>query len=318
MVVVAAEMLNITRRASATVGGIGAPPETGAQEIRDSRRHSVKRLICVNTVLPRRAPACSELPCIMPTETSSEAQLSQSSSILVGRRDTSLHISGGNFNNVEGNSYTILSGCTVYVAGEPGNSGLHISGTPYLASEAHPGSAGGHRSQVVPTRNELSWPCPSTPGPSQDLSTQYSFEEAPPFVEFAIAKSNLRSINQLVIPHADQEGIFRRILPFLADLEATIGFASAAYDACNGRTVLGKVIRASIEHKMTRCNKMLEELHDEIGRLPYRSFPRRVQYAYGVVYEWWTGNEPEEIAAIRTRVSEEAIAIGLWLHYLHS
>ncbi|KAH6890076.1 hypothetical protein BKA70DRAFT_875311 [Coprinopsis sp. MPI-PUGE-AT-0042] len=152
-----------------------------------------------------------------------------------------------------------------------------------------------------------------------ETSTQQSLEERPLSVQFVIAKSNLRSIKQLVIPHADQEGIFKRIAPFLTDLETIISFASTAYDACHGTTAMGQVIRANIEDRMTRCNTTLEELHDELVHLPYRSFLRRLQsYAYRVVYEWWTGNEPEEIAAIRTRVSDEAIAIGRWLRCLHS
>ncbi|KAH6884707.1 hypothetical protein BKA70DRAFT_137597 [Coprinopsis sp. MPI-PUGE-AT-0042] len=239
-------------------------------------------------------------------------------SILEDKRNASLHISGGNFNNVEGNSYTFHAGCHVYLADQ-----RYISGMPPIAS----GSAHSHgpvTTERLDNRphgfSALNKPIGALP-PREPLDTspQQSLEEHALSVEFVIAKSNLRSIKQLVIPHADQEGIFKRIVPFLADLETIISFASTAYDACHGATAMGKVIRANIEDRMTRCNTTLEELHDELGRLPYRSLPRRVQsYAYRVVYEWWTGNEPEEIVAIRTRISDEVIAIGQWLRCLHS
>ncbi|KAH6893722.1 hypothetical protein BKA70DRAFT_835333 [Coprinopsis sp. MPI-PUGE-AT-0042] len=135
--------------------------------------------------------------------------------------------------------------------------------------------------------------------------------------EFVIAQNNLRFINKLVIPHGDQDGILKRVAPLLVDLERMISFASTAYNACRGGTTIGRVIRTNIEARMALCNRALEELHGQIERLAYRSFPQ-VQYAYRVVYEWWTTTEPEEISDIRKSVSNEVTAIGEWLRCLHS
>ncbi|KAH6867199.1 hypothetical protein BKA70DRAFT_438009 [Coprinopsis sp. MPI-PUGE-AT-0042] len=147
---------------------------------------------------------------------------------------------------------------------------------------------------------------PKSPFPAYPISAQ-----------FLIAMSKLEDIHQLIAPHTDAIGIFRRVEPYLRDLTALVGFASTAYTACGSRTILGNIVRASIDARMTHCNSALSQLLYQIVWLPHRSFPRS-RYAYSVVHEWWTGNEPEEIRMICLSISEEVKAIGEWLRCLHS
>ncbi|KAH6880841.1 hypothetical protein BKA70DRAFT_186657 [Coprinopsis sp. MPI-PUGE-AT-0042] len=149
-------------------------------------------------------------------------------------------------------------------------------------------------------------------------STPRSLPSAPsPSADFLIAMSKLEDINQFIAPHTDAIGIFKRVGHLLRELETLVGFASMAYMACGSRTILGNTIRAAIDTRMKQCNRALSKLLIQIARLPHRSFPR-ARYAYSVVHEWWTHNEPEEIRKIRLSISEEVMAIGEWLRCLHS
>ncbi|KAH6905871.1 hypothetical protein BKA70DRAFT_460566 [Coprinopsis sp. MPI-PUGE-AT-0042] len=129
--------------------------------------------------------------------------------------------------------------------------------------------------------------------------------------------SKLENINQLICPETVVIGIFKRIEPYLRDLETLVAFASTAYTACGSGTSLGHTIKAAIDTRMKKCNIVLSQLLLRIARSPYRSFPC-TGHAYCVVHEWWTANELEEIRTIRLSVSEEVTAIGEWLRCLHS
>ncbi|KAH6903485.1 hypothetical protein BKA70DRAFT_598686 [Coprinopsis sp. MPI-PUGE-AT-0042] len=153
--------------------------------------------------------------------------------------------------------------------------------------------------------------------PHSESSLKSPLPAYPLSAQFLIAMSKLEDINQLIAPHTDAIGIFRRVEPYLRDLTVLVGFASTAYAACGSGTILGNIVRASIDTRMTHCNSVLSQLLRQIRRLPYRSFPR-TRYGYSVVHEWWTGNEPEEIRTIRLSISEEAKAIGEWMRCLHS
>ncbi|KAH6903490.1 hypothetical protein BKA70DRAFT_1301139 [Coprinopsis sp. MPI-PUGE-AT-0042] len=140
---------------------------------------------------------------------------------------------------------------------------------------------------------------------------------SPPSAELLIAMSKLEVINQLIAPHTDAIGIFRRVKPYLRDLTVLVGFASTAYTACGSGTILGNIVRASIDTRMKNCSCMLSQLLRQIARLPHRWFPR-TRYAFSVVHQWWTRNEPGEIRAIHLSIVEEATAVGRWLRCLHS
>ncbi|KAH6903494.1 hypothetical protein BKA70DRAFT_598852 [Coprinopsis sp. MPI-PUGE-AT-0042] len=221
---------------------------------------------------------------------------------------THLDISGGTWNNIEGNYF---NNCNIFVARDgqllqaswlsqtqPHSTTKKTVG-PRVASESR---AHTKASQTI----ELS----SISHPRLPLSA------SPPSAEFPIAMSKLEDINQLIAPYTDAIGIFKQVEPYLRDLTALVGFASTAYTACGSGTMLGIIIRASINTRMKRCNSALSQLLRQIGCLPCRSFPR-TRYAYSIVHEWWTGNEPEEIRTIRLSISEEVKAIGEWLRCVH-
>ncbi|KAH6867285.1 hypothetical protein BKA70DRAFT_437194 [Coprinopsis sp. MPI-PUGE-AT-0042] len=216
---------------------------------------------------------------------------------------THLDISGGTWHNVEGNSFT-LNHCKVVIARD----GQILQASPVSPTRPHShvtsdSGADTKASQTI----ELS----STSRPRLPLSA------SPPSAEFLIAMSKLEDINQLIAPHTDAIGIFKRVEPYLRDLTVLVGFAATAYTACGSGTLLGNIVRASIDTRMKRCNSALSQLLRQIGWLPHRSFPC-TRYAYSIVHEWWTGNEPEEIRTIRLSISEEVRAIGEWLRCVHS
>ncbi|KAH6913239.1 hypothetical protein BKA70DRAFT_1262263, partial [Coprinopsis sp. MPI-PUGE-AT-0042] len=216
---------------------------------------------------------------------------------------------GGTFNNVgrDSHNHVYHMNCNVFVTG--------LCQIPHIgpASNGIAGSSGSSTHSCLPLRasasDGLSQLSLASPNPLP--------EELGRSIQLLLAEKTLLRIRQLVTPHNDRTGIYKRVAPCLAELEALIAFASNAYQACRGGTTMGRVIRTALDVRMEQCNDMLDRLLGELVQLPYRSFPR-VGHAYRVVYEWWTGNEPEEIVAIRTAVSNEVIAIGECLHWLNS
>ncbi|KAH6903477.1 hypothetical protein BKA70DRAFT_1566696 [Coprinopsis sp. MPI-PUGE-AT-0042] len=223
---------------------------------------------------------------------------------------THLDISGGTWHNIEGNSFT-LQNCKVFVAKD----GKTLQTSPLSPTRPHSNTKRGVipcmsgdsrvRTKASQTREPSSAPTPTLP-PSASPST-----------EFLIALTKLEDINQLIAPHTDAIGIFKRVGPYLQDLTVLVGFASTAYTACGRGTILGNIVRVAIDTQMKHCNRALSQLLVQIAWLPHRSFPR-ARYAYSVVHEWWTGNEPREIRMIRLSISEEVTTIGEWLRCLHS
>ncbi|KAH6905859.1 hypothetical protein BKA70DRAFT_1500010 [Coprinopsis sp. MPI-PUGE-AT-0042] len=223
---------------------------------------------------------------------------------------TRLDISGGTWNNVEGNSIT-LHNCKVFVTRD----GQLLQSSPLSSVGAN-----GFMGEGVSPRTACNPGGRTKPSHTTSLRSA-SLPGSPPSVsssvEFLIALDKLEDINQLIAPHTDAIGIFKRVEPHLRELGTLVGFASTAYTACGRGTVLGDTIRATIDTRMKQCNRALSRLLILIARLPHRSFPH-FRYAYSVVHEWWTGNEPEEIRTIRLSVEEEVTAIGEWLRCLHS
>ncbi|KAH6905930.1 hypothetical protein BKA70DRAFT_1430362 [Coprinopsis sp. MPI-PUGE-AT-0042] len=199
---------------------------------------------------------------------------------------TRLEISGGRWMNVEGNCIT-LNNCKVIVSGDG-----QILQTSSLS--------------LTPPR-ELG----STSAPGFSSSTP------PASAQFLLATTQLEIIDKLISPHTDATGIFKRAEPHLRELQKFVDFASTAYTACGGGTMLGNTVRAAIDTRMKQCNEALLQAIIQIARLPHRSFPR-IRYAHRVVHKWWTGNDPEEIRAIRLSLLNEVEGIGEWLHCLHS
>ncbi|KAH6892827.1 hypothetical protein BKA70DRAFT_1536606 [Coprinopsis sp. MPI-PUGE-AT-0042] len=137
------------------------------------------------------------------------------------------------------------------------------------------------------------------------ILSNYSRQLLPRLSHFLKATQILEDIKQLISPHTDAIGIFKRIEPHLRDLETLVGFASTAYTACRSGTVLGNIFRATIDTQMKRSSGY------HIGYFP-------AQDLLIVVHEWWTGHEPEEIRAIRSGLSKEVTAIGERLRSLYS
>ncbi|KAH6884333.1 hypothetical protein BKA70DRAFT_140104 [Coprinopsis sp. MPI-PUGE-AT-0042] len=218
-------------------------------------------------------------------------------SLLKENANSTVNISGGTWNNVEGNQSFHFVGCNVTLS------------TPGVVSGASPlPSTSGARYAVSTSR---------IPPGAERLPASCHERAQIPNAQFLIVRNTLQLTKQLMAPHTSKTGILGRLEPRLRDLEILVDFSSSAYDACGGRTTLWRLIRAAIETRMEKCNTSLTQLHTEIASLPHRSFPR-IRYAHRVIYEWWTGNEPEEILAIRQRISEETTAIGEWLCCLHS
>ena len=225
---------------------------------------------------------------------------------------------GGTFNNVAGNSYNshmhnyTLSGCTVYLSGQ--EQSLRATGLPPL-----PTRGSGFVDQKYTTRytGKRSRPYPSRKLDRSSSPSKFAPEEPGLSPQLLKAANTLVLISKFVTLHTNGTGIFHRIAPSLRELEMLIAFASAAYGACRGRTIMGRMIRAAIDNRMEQGNSTLEQLFDEMVSLPHCSFPR-IRHAYRVVHEWWTENEPEEILSIRRRVTQEVQGIGEWLRCLHS
>jgi hypothetical protein len=224
---------------------------------------------------------------------------------------TSAHISGGIWNHVKGNSFT-FNNCKVSL-----NKYGHILHTSSLSS-THSGSVmkkGVHRDVASDSRAGINAPqapenhTASAPGSSPSL--------APTSAEFPIAMRQIEIIDQLIAPHVDENGIFKRVGPHLRELQAFVGFASTAYTACGSGTLLGSIISAAIDTRMKQCNRVLFQLIIQVARLPHRSFPR-IQYIHSIVHQWWIGNEPEEIRIIRLSLLDEVKGIAEWLRCLHS
>lgn len=225
---------------------------------------------------------------------------------------TRLKISGGIWNNVEGNSIT-LHNCKVCLTSDG-----RILRTISLSS-TRPGSVPRSVSPRIVSESAMQV---EGSRPHRDVDRTMTTPRSPPTyaslpVQFQEATITLKNINLLIAPHAGSTGIFKRIQPHLRGMETLVGFASTSYGACGSETLLGNTITAAIDIRMERCNRALSKLLVQIAWLPYRSFPR-LGNAHCVVYEWWTGNELEEIRTIRLSVEEEVRAIGEWLRCLHS
>lgn len=227
-----------------------------------------------------------------------------------------VQMSGGTFHSVAGNSNNTHNhhyhGCTVFMSDQ----GQRLLPSKVASPITRRGSTSVIRTKSSAVRNSRMRPYPPRrPHSASNVIYPGSGAAADPSTQLLRAKTILLMIHKLVDPHADHTGIFHRIKPGLVELEVLVDFACAGYRACSPWTKFGRNIRASIDRRMEECNLILTELLGEIIRLPYRSFPR-IRRAYLVVHQWWTGNEPEEIVSIRTRVFKEAKAIGEWLRCL--
>ncbi|KAH6911556.1 hypothetical protein BKA70DRAFT_859685 [Coprinopsis sp. MPI-PUGE-AT-0042] len=221
---------------------------------------------------------------------------------------TRLDISGGIWNNVEGNSIT-LNNCKVFVNSDgqiPQTSPLFLSHQRSAKNIARMSCELGERKKASRPRNPPT--IPTLTSPPLDCSMP---------AHFRAATITIKRIKELIAPHGDAIGVFKRIEPHLRDLETLVDFASTAYTACGSGTVLGNIVKAVINTQMEQCRDRLSQLLGQIQWLPYRFFPR-IGFAYCLAHEWWTGNEPEEIRVIRLSLSEEVRAIGEWLCCLHS
>ncbi|KAH6903509.1 hypothetical protein BKA70DRAFT_1514516 [Coprinopsis sp. MPI-PUGE-AT-0042] len=236
----------------------------------------------------------------MPPNTSQveASTASPTHAITKGKAASTVNISGGSWNKVEGNQSFQFIGCNVALNTHVGLGAYTHAST---SSAQHSYSASG----MAPRACKM---------PESDRAQDYI-----PCVQFLLVKNTLQLAKQLVAPHTtrNKTGIFKGVVPHLHDLEVLIDFCSSAYDACSGGTTIGKLIKAAIEARMEACNQSLSQLHADIAHLPRCPFPR-IEYLHRVIHEWWTDNEAGEIATIRRRISEEVKAIGEWLWCLHS
>ncbi|KAH6906738.1 ras guanine nucleotide exchange factor domain-containing protein [Coprinopsis sp. MPI-PUGE-AT-0042] len=127
--------------------------------------------------------------------------------------------------------------------------------------------------------------------------------------------SHSEFIRQLIEPHSRSEGICHGISLHLCELDNLVQFASLAYQACNSSTVIGQLVRRTIGTRLLQCKDTLGEAHRDLLRLPHRSLPL-TPFICRVIYGWWSGSEPDEIAEIRLRILAEATAVAEWLCYL--
>ncbi|KAH6893725.1 hypothetical protein BKA70DRAFT_1571500 [Coprinopsis sp. MPI-PUGE-AT-0042] len=237
-----------------------------------------------------------------------ESALVTFASPLAGRNDATLHISRGNFNNVEGSQYNILNLIgDVYLTDQRYTSGPTIAS----AHGSAPAEKFGKQCRHPSSSNQM---VSLSPRESPGIPSAQSFGSSFLSAQFFLAESNLRSINQLA-NRLDQARIFKHIAPFLANFGTLIRFASTAYNACRGETTIGKVIKASIEHRLILSNKTLEELHDRIGCLLCSSVHCGAQSDNLLESQNCAGNEPE-VTIIQASIAKEVTAIGEWLHCL--
>jgi hypothetical protein len=209
----------------------------------------------------------------------------------------SVNISGGTWNNVEGNQHFHFTGCSVIV------------NTQAILSASTSTSASGARLTLSSTSR--------APSDAIQLQASCCEQNQAPSIQFLLAKNTLGLAKQLLVPHTNRTGTLKGVEPLFRDLEVLIDFSSAAYEACGGGTAMGRLIRRAIEARMEKCITSLAQIHTDIARLSHCSLPR-IRYAHRVIHEWWTGNERQEILTIRQRISREVTAIGEWLRCLHS
>jgi hypothetical protein len=150
---------------------------------------------------------------------------------------TTAHISGGIWNNVEGNSFT-LNNCKVSLSRD--GQILHTS----TLSSIRSGSVtkkGVNRHVAYNSRSRINAP------QARENHTTAAAPGSPPSlpptsVEFSVVMRQIENIDQLISPHMDEDGIFKRVGPHLRELQAFVGFASTAYTACGSGTILGSII----------------------------------------------------------------------------
>ncbi|KAH6896298.1 hypothetical protein BKA70DRAFT_757955 [Coprinopsis sp. MPI-PUGE-AT-0042] len=203
-----------------------------------------------------------------------------------GDGNINLTVTGGTFNNVQGNSYTNI----IYNTHRATR-----SQTPKRERKRDiRKNRNGVESAVVP------------PVSTVDISLPEVFPQVQQSLEF---------IQQLIEPHSHSKGICHGISLQLRELDDLFQFSSLAYQACNSSTVIGKLVRCTIGTRLLQCKDILREVHRDLLRLPHRSLPL-TPFICRVVYGWWSGSEPNEVAEIRLRIRAEATAVAEWLCYL--
>ncbi|KAH6907543.1 hypothetical protein BKA70DRAFT_1427918 [Coprinopsis sp. MPI-PUGE-AT-0042] len=205
---------------------------------------------------------------------------------------STVDISGGTFNDIQGNSYTYN---TYYVSTSlPQPQAPRLSPAKAIMHQSIGANAPASSSYLV----EATEIC--TPG------------------LFPMVKNTLELITHLVdaVPMGSQT-LFHCISPDLQDLVRLVAISSVAYQACTTQTPIGRLIRGSIDSWLALCNSRLVALHREMLDLPHRSVPL-VRSVCRALYQWWTANELEEITSIRSKLNAETITLGEWLLGLKS
>lgn len=199
-------------------------------------------------------------------------------------------ITDSTFNEVSGNSYVTYHNCTVYAAygGDP----LRTRALERFGGRDHDVTRCGSKDKVLPA-----------PAVQTDATLRETFQQA---------RQSLDFINKLIEPHSHPRGMCFQIPNHLRELAELLDFSSKAYYACDSHTVLGKLMKTAIDHRIRRCQALLRRVHGDIAELPHFSLPV-FPLICRVLYEWWTGTEPEEIAAVRLDLRKEARAVGEWL-----
>ncbi|KAH6884312.1 hypothetical protein BKA70DRAFT_139788 [Coprinopsis sp. MPI-PUGE-AT-0042] len=210
---------------------------------------------------------------------------------------STVNISHGTFNDIRGNSNTYYYNNTYhYVVNhppQPQNRGLCFPST----SAAPHGSVGADPS-------------------GSSLSVVTAIELCNPGL-FPVIENTLELITHLVDSPTGSQTLFHRISSDLRDLVQLVALSSTAYQACTMQTPIGILIRSAIDGRLSVCNRRLVALHQEILSLPHHSIPL-VRHVCRTLYQWWTSNEPEEIASIRSQMNAETLAFREWLSCLKS
>jgi hypothetical protein len=204
---------------------------------------------------------------------------------------STIQISHGIFNEIQGNSYT-----NYY--------------SSYNVSACHrcPSAARISDKDLVPR----SWPAQCTPTfclpPQVQAFSNSDYNSG----LFPILENTLELIKHCVASPNGTTSVFHRLSPDVDDLLRLVTLSSAVYEACAGPTSVGRLLHTAIESRLSTCNRRLIALHQEMLELPYRSVPL-VHLVCQTLYQWWTTNEPEEITSIRRQIHAEATALGEWL-----
>ncbi|KAH6903500.1 hypothetical protein BKA70DRAFT_1566711 [Coprinopsis sp. MPI-PUGE-AT-0042] len=145
--------------------------------------------------------------------------------ILKGKATSTVNISGGTWNNVEGNQSFQFIGCNVALNTRVG-----------LGASTHASTSSSHHTCSTSRRTPRT---DEPPAPVLDHSPSVH-------CQFLLVKNALRFVKQLVALQKNETRIIERVIPQLHDLEVLVDFSSSAHDACSGGTVLGKLIKAAI------------------------------------------------------------------------